>query len=69
MLELLHMGTKFQDSGPIPIGDWGTGDFYTVRPLMDMSIPLKPGVLRISFVHCTSKEDIEQIIEGLKNAL
>ena len=47
----------------------GTGDFYAVRPLMDMGIPLNPGVLRMSFVHYTSKEDITQLIAGLKNAL
>ena len=47
----------------------GTGDFYAVRPLMDMGIPLKPGVLRISFVHYTSMEDINQLITGLKAAL
>ena len=47
----------------------GTGDFYAVRPLMDMGIPLKPGVMRISFVHYTSIEDINQLIAGLKNAL
>ena len=47
----------------------GTGDFYAVRPLMDMGIPLKPGVLRISFVHYTSMEEINQLIAGLKNAL
>ena len=47
----------------------GTGDFYAVRPLMDMDIPLKPGVLRISFVHYTSMEEISQLIAGLKAAL
>jgi len=47
----------------------GSGDFYAVRPLMDMDIPLKPGVLRISFVHYTSMEEINQLIEGLKKAL
>ena len=47
----------------------GTGDFYAVRPLMDMGIPLKPGVLRISFVHYTSMEELNQLIAGLKKAL
>ena len=47
----------------------GTGDFYAARPLMDMGIPLDPGVLRMSFLHYTSKEEIDQLIEGLKNAL
>ena len=47
----------------------GSGDFYAVRPLMDMGIPLKPGVLRISFVHYTSMEEINQLIAGLMKAL
>ncbi|NND14943.1 MAG: aminotransferase class V-fold PLP-dependent enzyme [Eudoraea sp.] len=47
----------------------GTGDFYAVRPLIDMGIPLEPGVLRMSFLHYTSKEEIDQLIEGLKVAL
>jgi len=47
----------------------GTGDFYAVRPLMDMRIPLEPGVLRMSFLHYTSMEEIDQLIEGLKIAL
>ena len=47
----------------------GIGDFYAVRPLMDMGIPLDPGVLRMSFLHYTSKEEIDQLIEGLKAAL
>ncbi len=47
----------------------GTGDFYAVRPLIDMDIPREPGVMRISFVHYTSIEEINQLIAGLKNAL
>ncbi|MGI9547937.1 MAG: aminotransferase class V-fold PLP-dependent enzyme, partial [Flavobacteriaceae bacterium] len=47
----------------------GTGDFYAVRPLMDMGIPSDPGVLRMSFLHYTSSEEIEQLIDGLKLAL
>lgn len=47
----------------------GMGHFYAVRPLDDMDIPRQPGVLRISFVHYTSMEDIDQLIEGLKVAL
>lgn len=47
----------------------GMGDFYAVRPLMDMGIPLDPGVLRMSFLHYTSMEEIDQLIEGLKRAL
>jgi len=47
----------------------GLGNFYAVRPLMDMNIPTQPGVLRISFLHYTSKEEIDQLIDGLKAAL
>lgn len=47
----------------------GTGNFYAVRPLMDMNIPTDPGVLRISFLHYTTMEEINQLIEGLKAAL
>ncbi|WP_297693063.1 aminotransferase class V-fold PLP-dependent enzyme [uncultured Eudoraea sp.] len=47
----------------------GMGDFYAVRPLMDMGIPLEPGVLRMSFLHYTSLEEIDQLITGLKTAL
>jgi len=47
----------------------GMGHFYAVRPLMDMKIPDQPGVLRISFLHYTSMEEIDQLIEGLKVAL
>ena len=47
----------------------GLGNFYAVRPLMDMGIPRQPGVLRISFLHYTSMEEIDQLIAGLKVAL
>ncbi len=47
----------------------GSGDFYAVRPLMDMDIPTNPGVIRMSFVHYTTKEEVDQLIEGLETAL
>ncbi|MBN2637825.1 MAG: aminotransferase class V-fold PLP-dependent enzyme [Bacteroidales bacterium] len=47
----------------------GMGNFYAVRPLMDMKIPTDPGVLRISFLHYTTMEEMEQLIDGLKAAL
>ena len=47
----------------------GMGHFYAVRPFMDMGIPADPGVLRISFVHYTTEDDIDQLIEGLKAVL
>jgi selenocysteine lyase/cysteine desulfurase len=47
----------------------GLGDFYAARPLMDMKIPLQPGVIRMSLIHYTSPEELDQLIEGLKIAL
>ena len=47
----------------------GYGNFYAYRPLMDMDIPTDPGVIRISFVHYTSPEEILQVITGLEIAL
>jgi selenocysteine lyase/cysteine desulfurase len=47
----------------------GMGNFYAVRPLMDMNIPLQPGVIRISFLHYTTMAEIDQLIAGLKAAL
>lgn len=47
----------------------GIGNFYAVRPLIDMDIPTQPGVIRISFLHYTSPEEINQLIQGLKIAL
>ena len=47
----------------------GMGHFYAVRPLLDMDVPIQPGVLRISFLHYTGMEEIDQLIAGLKVAL
>lgn len=47
----------------------GLGNFYAIRPLIDMNIPAQPGVIRISFLHYTSLDEINQLIEGLKIAL
>lgn len=47
----------------------GIGNFYAHRPLMDMKIPTDPGVIRLSFVHYTSIEEVKQLVEGLKDAL
>jgi selenocysteine lyase/cysteine desulfurase len=44
----------------------GMGHFYAVRPLIDMDIAAQPGVIRISFLHYTRMEEMEQLIEGLK---
>ncbi len=47
----------------------GKGDFYAVRPLKAMGIPRPPGVLRISFLHYTTMDEIDQLIKGLEAAL
>lgn len=47
----------------------GHGHFYAVRPLMDMEINLETGVLRMSFVHYTSKTEVDQLIKGFEQAL
>jgi selenocysteine lyase/cysteine desulfurase len=47
----------------------GLGHFYAVRPLLDMNISIETGVIRISFLHYTTMEEINQLIEGLKIAL
>lgn len=47
----------------------GIGHFYAVRPLIDMNIEQQPGVIRISFLHYTSMEEMNQLIEGLKAVL
>ena len=47
----------------------GSGDFYGVRPLAEMNIELEPGVIRMSFIHYTTMGEIEQLINGLKDAL
>ncbi|MEM7799216.1 MAG: aminotransferase class V-fold PLP-dependent enzyme [Chloroflexota bacterium] len=46
-----------------------SGDFYGVRPLSGMGVPLNPGVLRLSFVHYTTMDEIEQLIGALDAAL
>lgn len=47
----------------------GMGHFYAVRPLMDMDIPIEPGVLRISFLHYTQLAEIDQLIQGFEDFL
>ncbi|MGB5237045.1 MAG: aminotransferase class V-fold PLP-dependent enzyme [Flavobacteriaceae bacterium] len=47
----------------------GYGDFYAVRPLMDMGIPTDPGVIRMSFVHYTSRAEVDLLIGGLEKTL
>ncbi|MGR3436466.1 MAG: aminotransferase class V-fold PLP-dependent enzyme [Shimia sp.] len=43
----------------------GGGDFYAVRPLAALGIDAERGVLRLSFVHYTTPEEIEMAIQAL----
>ncbi len=47
----------------------GQGNFYGVRPLKGMNIPLDTGVIRFSFLHYTTEAEIDQLIDGLSTAL
>ena len=47
----------------------GTGDFYAPRLLDGMGIPTDPGVLRMSFIHYTTADEIDRLIEALDLAL
>jgi selenocysteine lyase/cysteine desulfurase len=47
----------------------GTGDFYGVRPLLGMNIEMEPGVIRASFIHYNTMDEIDHLIRGLKVAL
>ncbi len=46
----------------------GGGDFYAVRPLKALGVG-DEGVLRLSFVHYTSKGDIDRLIRALDHVL
>ncbi|MDF0597532.1 aminotransferase class V-fold PLP-dependent enzyme [Psychromarinibacter halotolerans] len=46
----------------------GGGDFYAVRPLKALGVG-EEGVLRLSFVHYTSKGDIDRLIRALDHVL
>ena len=43
----------------------GAGDFYAVRPLDAMGIDPASGVLRLSFVHYTTHQEVERLIDAL----
>ena len=47
----------------------GGGDFYAVRALRALGIDADKGVLRMSFTHYTSEEDIDRLIHALENVL
>ncbi len=47
----------------------GTGNFYAPRLLEGMGIAPDPGVLRISFIHYTTEDEINRLIQALDQAL
>lgn len=47
----------------------GGGDFYAVRPLEAMGIDPAHGVLRLSFTHYTTHDEIDRLIRALDHVL
>lgn len=47
----------------------GVGDFYAVRLLETMGVSLEDGAVRLSFVHYTSRDEINQAIAALDDIL
>ncbi|MCK0148894.1 aminotransferase class V-fold PLP-dependent enzyme [Marivita sp. S6314] len=47
----------------------GGGDFYAVRALEAMGVDMDKGVLRLSFVHYTSEDEVTKLIEALDAVL
>ncbi|QYK43499.1 MAG: aminotransferase class V-fold PLP-dependent enzyme [Paracoccaceae bacterium] len=45
------------------------GDFYAVRPLTAMGVDMSKGVLRLSFVHYTTVDEVAQLIAALDEVL
>ena len=43
----------------------GSGDFYAVRALEAHGIDTSKGVLRLSYVHYTNREEIEKLVDAL----
>ena len=47
----------------------GAGDFYAVRPLKALGIDPEEGVVRLSFVHYTSENEVTKLINSLDKVL
>ncbi|MEO0829135.1 MAG: aminotransferase class V-fold PLP-dependent enzyme, partial [Pseudomonadota bacterium] len=47
----------------------GGGDFYAVRPIKAMGIEPERGVLRLSFVHYTTPEEVDRLIRALDHVV
>jgi selenocysteine lyase/cysteine desulfurase len=47
----------------------GGGNFYAVRPLQAMGVDPDKGVLRLSFVHYTTTDEVDRLIAALDRVL
>ena len=47
----------------------GAGDFYSVRVIEAMGVPADPGALRVSFVHYTTRDEVDKLITALDETL
>jgi selenocysteine lyase/cysteine desulfurase len=47
----------------------GGGDFYAVRPLTALGVDPDKGVLRLSFVHYTTRDEIDRLLNALDDIL
>ena len=47
----------------------GAADFYSVRVIEAMGVKADPGVLRVSFVHYTIREEVDKLIAALDETL
>jgi len=47
----------------------GAGDFYAVRALQSQNVAPMPGVLRLSFVHYTTKAEVDKLLNALEATL
>lgn len=47
----------------------GGGDFYGSRPLSAMGLDLEKGVLRLSFVHYTSEDEVAKLMQALDQVI
>ncbi len=47
----------------------GGGDFYAVRALQSLGVDMDKGVLRVSFVHYTSQDEVDRLISALDQVL
>lgn len=47
----------------------GGGDFYAMRALTAQGVDMSKGALRVSFVHYTSKAEVDQLLEAMEAVL